>query len=407
MITGYPDDVVRALRPGQRVYFQGGPGECEAFYNALRDNPGLSNGVELWSCLIPGINTRDYGALPGNATLTTFMASPALEASIASGRTRLRAMPYSEIGDLVAATEFDVAVLHVAPPDSNGRCSFGLACDMPGLVWPNAERCVAFINQRMPSIAGADSIPADAISLGIHIDEPLMTPPTATRRASAALGEIARLCAEIIPDGATIQSGIGEAPAAAVAALKLHRGLRVHSGIITPDYMQLAESGALDISAEHVTGVAWGDAVFQAWLPESGFAFRSAKVTHGHAIIAAIDGFVSIGSALEVDLDGNLNLEWRAGRRVSSIGGAPDYMRGAQASAGGMSIIALPATGGGASRIVPRLAAPSVSGDLADVVVTEHGVARLKGLSGTARAAALIAIAAPEHRNFLERAAAG
>ena len=82
MITGYPDDVVRTLRPGQRVYFQGGPGECAAFYNALCDNPGLSHGVELWSCLIPGINQLDYGALPGDVTLRTFMASTALEPSV-------------------------------------------------------------------------------------------------------------------------------------------------------------------------------------------------------------------------------------------------------------------------------------------------------------------------------------
>ena len=403
MITGYPDDVVRALRPGQRVYFQGGPGECAAFYNALCDNPRLSNGVELWSCLIPGINTRDYGALPGNVQLVTFMASPALEPSIASGRTTLRAMPYSEIGELMAATEFDVAVLHVAPPDRDGRCSFGVACDMPGLVWPNAGRCVAFVNDRMPSIPGADFIPADAISLGVTINEPLMTPVVLARPPNAALDEIARLSAELVPDGATIQSGIGEAPGAVVAALQLHRGLRVHSGIITPDYVQLAEAGALDAGAKHVTGVAWGDAAFQAWLPQSGFAFRSALETHGHAALAAVDGFVSIGSALEVDLEGNLNLEWRAGRRISSVGGAPDYMRGAKASAGGMSIIALPSMASGASRIVPRLAAPSITGDLADVVVTEHGVARLKSLSGPARAAALIAIAAPEHRGFLER----
>lgn len=403
MITGYPDDVVRVLRPGQRVYFQGGPGECAAFYNALCDNPGLSHGVELWSCLIPGINTRDYGALPGNVQLVTFMASPTLEPSIASGRTTLRAMPYSEIGELMAATEFDVAVLHVAPPDRDGRCSFGVACDMPGLVWPNAGRSVAFVNDRMPSIPGADFIPADAISLGVPINEPLMTPVVSARPPNAALNEIARLSAELVPDGATIQSGIGEAPGAVVAALKLHRGLRVHSGIITPDYVQLAEAGALDAGAEHVTGVAWGDAAFQAWLPQSGFAFRSALETHGHQALAAVDGFVSIGSALEVDLEGNLNLEWRAGRRISSVGGAPDYMRGAKASAGGMSIIALPSMASGASRIVPRLAAPSITGDLADVVVTEHGVARLKSLSGPARAAALIAIAAPEHRGFLQR----
>jgi len=403
VITGYPGDVVRSLRPGQRVYFQGGPGECAAFHAALLAHPGLSNGVELWSCLIPGINTRDYGALPSTAQLVTFMASPALETSIASGRTRLMAMPYSEIADLMARTEFDVAVLHVAPPDSAGRCSFGLACDMPGLVWQSAGRRVAFVNDRMPALPHADFIPADRIDLAVPISEPLLAPASSSGAANAAVGEIVRLCAELIPDGATIQSGIGEAPGAVIAGLKLHRGLRVHSGIITPEYIPLAEAGALDPAAEHVAGVAWGDASFHAWLSRSGFAFRSAKVTHDHATLAALPGFVSIGSAIEVDLAGNLNLEWRRGRRVSSVGGAPDFMRAARASVGGLSIIAMPATAGGASRIVPRLASPSIPGEMVDTVVTEFGVARLKGLSFEARAEAITAVAAPQHRRLLAR----
>lgn len=404
MRTGYPEDVVRALRPGQRVYFQGGPGECAAFYNVLRDNPGLANSVELWSCLIPGINTRDYGSLPGSVRLTTFMASPALEPSIASGRTTVNAMPYSEIGARFAETEFDIAVLHVAPPDREGNCSFGIACDMPGLVWRNAKRRIAFINTQMPSLPDAASIPADEIEFGVPIDEPLLAATPSPGRTSGPLAEIARLAAELVPDGATIQSGIGEAPAAIVAALRLHRGLRLHSGIITQEYQALVESGAIDANAENITGVAWGDAAFYKWLPQSGFAFRSALVTHAHDELAKLEGFVSIGSALEVDLQGNLNLEWRSGRRISSVGGAPDYLRGAAGSPGGLSIIALPATtSSGASRIVPRLAFPSIPGSLVDTVVTEHGVARLKGLSPKARADAIIAVAAAEHRGFLER----
>lgn len=403
MRIGYPEDVLRGMRPGQRVYFQGGPGECETFYNLLRDNPGLANGVELWSCLIPGINQLDYGSLPGDVTLKTFMASTALEGSIATGRTRLTPMPYSEIGALMAATEFDLAVLHTSPADRAGNCSFGLACDMGPLVWPNARRKVAFLNKQMPTPEGAESVPMEALDLVVEIDVPLLAAKPAAPRNNPAVAEISRLVAELVPDGATIQSGIGETPAAAVAALRLHRGLRVHSGIITQEYRQLCDAGVIDPSAENVTGIAWGDTAFYKWLPQSGFIFRSARVTHDHAALGAIDGFVSIGSALEVDLEGGLNLEWRAGRRVSSVGGAPDYMRGAAASRGGMSIIALQATGGGASRIVPKLAAPSIPGELADIIVTEHGVARLKGLSQRARAEAIIGIAAPEHRGYLSR----
>lgn len=404
MRTGSPGDVLRGLRPGQRVYVHGGPGECVGFYNLLKDNPGYAHGVEFWSCLVPGINAFDYGSLPGDVRLTTFMASPELEPSIATGRTTLRTMPYSEIGELLSRTEFDTAIFQTSPPDRKGCYSFAHSCDMPPVVWPNARTRIVFVNEEMPVLANAESMPADAVDLAVPIGEPLLTPPASGTR-SATVETIARLVAGLVPDGATFQAGIGDTPAAVVSALRLHRGLRVHSGIVTQEYQQLAESGALDADFEHVAGVAWGDAAFRNWLPQSGFAFRSVIETHGHQALAAIPGFVSIGSALEIDLAGNLNLEWRSGRRVSSVGGAPDYLRAAAASPGGQAIIALQATSrNGGSRIVPSLKTPSISGELADIVVTEYGVAELKGLTGDDRARALIAIAAPQHRAYLDDA---
>ena len=402
MRTGSTEDLLRSLKPGQRVFFQGGPGECATFYEALKKDSGLISRLDLWSCLIPGINGFDYGSLPNDHTLTTFMASLALEPSIASGRTQVMAMPYSEIGVTLSRMKFDVAIFHVSQPDAHGAFSFSLSCDMPSLVWPNAGRRVAFVNERMPYLPGAENIPAEAIDLAIPIKQQLLT--ASSPRQNAVVEKIAARAAALVPDGATIQSGIGDTPAAIAAALRLHRGLKVHSGIITGEYQQLAESGALDPDAEHVTGIAWGDEAFQTWLPRSGFLFRSALETHSHEKLATIANFISIGSALEVDLAGNLNLEWRAGRRVSSVGGAPDYIRGASLSPGGRSIIALQATSAGASRIVPALQTPSVPGALIDAVVTEHGVAELRGLDSAARAAALIAIAAPEHRSFLKSA---
>lgn len=404
MRTGSALELLRSFRPGQRVYFQGGPGECLAFYDLLKDNPGYAHGVEFWSCLVPGINTLDYGSLPGDVRLTTFMASPSLAPSIASGQTTLTAMPYSEIGELLSQTDFDAAIVQTAPPGAERQYSFAHSCDMGSVVWPRAKRNILFVNEQMRALATAESIAAEDVEMTIAIDEPLLT-PLPTRQPSPVVQEIARLAAELVPDGATFQAGIGDTPAAIVSALKLHRGLRVHSGIITQEYQQLAESGALDLYVEHTTGIAWGDQRFRDWLPRSGFVFRNVFVTHGHDELAAIPGFVSIGSALEVDLAGNLNLEWRAGERISSIGGAPDYLRAAAASQGGRSIIALQAsTARGGSRIVPSLKSPSISGDLTDMVVTEFGVARLKGLSHDDRARALIAIAAPEHRSFLDDA---
>lgn len=401
MISDKPEDLLAWLKPGWRVYLQGGPGECQTFIDLLKANPGCARGVEIWSCLIPGINTFDYGALPDGPNLVTFMASTSLEPSMASGRTRIDAMPYSEIGALLSRMEFDLALLHVAPPDADRRCSFGIACDAPGIVWPRATKRIAFVNRSMPSIPRSESIRLDQLDLIVEINAPLLSLHRQSPQ-SETLAAIARHAAKLIPDGAAIQSGIGEAPGAIVAQLAGRQGLRVHSGIITAHYRVLAEAGALDLNAEHITGIAWGDAEFYRWLERSDvFSFRSILDTHDRARLAVVPNFISIGSALEVDLTGAINLEWRGERRVSSVGGAPDYIHGAAASPDGLAIIALPTTAtNGASRIVGRLCNPSVS-PTALAVVTEYGAVRLDCLSADERAAALIAIAAPQHRAAL------
>ncbi|HEV7694097.1 MAG TPA: acetyl-CoA hydrolase/transferase C-terminal domain-containing protein [Hyphomonadaceae bacterium] len=387
------------------------------FSELLTANPEAAKGVELWSCLVPGINRFDYGALTsevgaGGPDLVTFMASPALEGSIASGRTLIDAMPYSEIGETLAAMEFDLAILHVAPP-REGVCSFGISAEAGPLVWPRARKSIAFINERMPHTPG-DGIALDAIDLVVPVDVPLLEAAAPGARSNV-LEAIGRNAAQLVRDGSTIQSGIGEAPGAMIAALKDHRRLRVHSGLVSAEYRQLAECGALDAAAPHLTGIGWGDAGFYDWLGQGLIAFRSCRETHDRAKIAALPDFVSLGSALEVDLEGAINLEWLGARRVSSVGGAPDFMAGAAASSSGLSIIGLPsATRSGSSRIVPRLTGPaggnggkpSVPSSLAGAIVTEHGVADLRRLSADARAKALIAIAAPEHRAGLEAAVA-
>ncbi len=128
----------------------------------LKENPGYAHGVEFWSCLVPGINTFDYGFLPGDIRFTTFMASPAIEPSIAAGRTTLMAMPYSEIGELLAQTEFDIAIFQTSAMDAKGQYSFAHSCDMPPVVWPMAERRIAFVNEQMRSLPCAESMPAEA-----------------------------------------------------------------------------------------------------------------------------------------------------------------------------------------------------------------------------------------------------
>jgi len=398
--------VVAEFGRARRVYIQGAVGEPLALRGVLAAAPEALSGVGLTSCLVPGINDFDYAALDARASLTTFMMSPALRASFEAGRTRLRRIPYSEIARaFLTETPFDLAILQVAPPDAAGLCSLGPCADFAPLVWPRARRRLAFINPRWPAARSGPAIPRSAIDVAIELEGPFITHdpgvPGAEQRAMAAR------VAALIPDGAAVQTGIGGAPEAVVEQLKTHRRLRIRSGLVTAGHQILAAAGALDEDAEHLTGVALGGEAFVGWAAGR-FTFADVTVTHGAEYLAGAPRLFTVNSALEVDLFGQANVEWRGERLVSGLGGAPDFARAALRSDGGRAILALPATAarGRISRIVPRLEASrvSLSRDDADLVVTEQGVADLRGLGLHARAAALIAVAAESHREPLERA---
>ncbi len=393
------------LRPGLSVFVQGTTGEPQGFIAGLEADPERARGVRFTACLVPGINRFDYAAVHPEASMTAFMASEAWAETAKAGRTEIAPLCYSQTAAAIAAGAFDLAIMQVTPPDADGLCSFGVSGDFPPLAWRKAKRRVGVVNPAMARPPRAETIPADALELTVEDDTPLLGAPDAA--PSPALLIISKHVAALIPDGAAIQTGVGAAPAAILAALKDHKGLVIRSGMVTEGYRTLYEAGALASKDQRQAGIAYGTAAFYAWVAETDLcAFASVARTHGAAALAATPALTAINSALEVDLFGQANLEWRKGRAISGVGGAPDFAKGAMSSEGGQSIIALPATAGALSRIVPRLAAPTVS--LArhetDVIVTEHGVANLRGRTLEARAEALIAIAAPEHRGALQDA---
>jgi 4-hydroxybutyrate CoA-transferase len=225
--------------------------------------------------------------------------------------------------------------------------------------------------------------------------------------------------AGIVRDGDCIQTGIGSIPFAVLAALGEKNDLGIHSGILDDAGRRLIESGV--VTGKHKTidrdkvvfPIATGSAEFYAWVgrrPE--IELRPVSYTHHVPILARIDNFVSINSAIEVDLNGQLNAEMIGSRQVSGAGGSVDFMRGAALSDGGRSIIAMTSTaaGGKLSRIVPALAAGTAATALRtdiDYVVTEHGTARLRNRPLAARAEALIEISDPRFRDQLRAAARG
>jgi 4-hydroxybutyrate CoA-transferase len=288
-------------------------------------------------------------------------------------------------------------------------------------VSPRAARgaplVIAQVNPRMPRTRGNGVLHRSEIDGWVEVDEPLTPyPPTTVGDVERAIG---RHVAGLVPDGAVVQVGVGAIPQAVLEALGDHRDLAMHSLLVDAAVDLMARGvvtaarkpfrrGTCDIAEAMGT-----PRLFEAIHENPLISMESSAVIHDPSLVARLDRFVAINSALEVDLSGQVTAESLGGRQVAGIGGQFDFVLAASRSAGGTAIIALPSTGGrdGAiSRIVPKLspgAAVTTPRFLADRVVTEHGVAELRGLGETARATALIAVAHPRFRAELERALSG
>lgn len=403
MIRLAPDQAVlwladRLRETAGRVFIPCGAAEPLALFEAFTAEPQFAAGLTFVGAYLPGANRKDWAAL-GRAEGTFVSAD--WRGSFEAGRFAFRPLTYFQTWGWLASTPLDAAVFHVSPPDADGRCSFGVATDLSPAVIGRETLKVALVNPRMPRTQGP-SAPLEAFDVVIEGDWPLAEYDAGT--LDPAFDRISRTIAELTPDGASVQFGIGKAGVAALAALEGRRGLRIHSGMVTDPLLPVLESGAVD---EVVTGLALGTRpLFEACGSDRRIRFEPASFTHDIRTLAAIPRLVAVNSALEVDLFGQANAEFIDGRQVSGVGGLTDFLRGARLSEGGVPIVALNATAKGRSRIVPRLAPNAVSVPRADmgVVVTEHGAADLRGLDLDGRAQALIAVAAPEHRDGLSNA---
>ena len=399
------------LRPGMTVFVAGASGEPTPLLEALAAAPEASSGVRYIGCRIPGLNVIDPAAFHPDARLTSFFVFGEIAKSYAAGRVRFLPLHYSGIWQYLSTLAVDLALIQVSPPDERGQCSLGVSVHFVPAVLERARAVVAEVNAAMPRPARSYGIPYERLDYVVETARPLLALP-----GGAPTDDIRRIGARVaglIADGDTIQVGIGKVPAAVLAALRDHRDLGLHGGMVADQVADLHAAGVMTGARKsHDRGLLVGTAAIGTcriydWAgrcPELEFA--PVSYTHDVRVIAQIDNFVAINSVLSVDLSGQANAEMLDGRQVSGTGGLLDFVRGARLSSGGRSILALPATaaGGKASRIVPRLG----DGDIvscpradADVVVTEHGSAHLRDKSTDERAAALIAIAAPAFRDRL------
>jgi 4-hydroxybutyrate CoA-transferase len=322
--------------------------------------------------------------------------------SHAAGRVRFLPLHYSAIYSYLAALPVDLALIQVTPPDAAGLCSLGPSVHFVPAVLDRARQVIAEINAAMPRPAQSVMVPYERLDFVVETEHPLV--PLETGPVSEQVQKIGRHVAGLIEDGDCIQVGIGKVPASVLAALHGHKRLRLHGGMVTDEVVDLCAAGAL---GDMTCCTALGSRVYDWTATRHDLRFAPVSFTHDVRTVAGIERFVAINSVLAIDLFGQADAEMLRGRQVSGTGGLMDFVRGARLSRGGRSILALPSTAGGASRIVPRLDdthVVSLPRADADIVVTEHGVAHLRDRSIDERADALIGIADPAARDALANA---
>lgn len=404
-------DLRRFLRRGDGVLWSQGSAEPVVLVDRLIEQCAEIGDLAGFS----GYAYRDALAKPAAAALDLVSYGALGALGKVAARRPLRVVPahFSALPALFAAGALpgDVAMVQVAPPDAAGNCSFGLDATYVADAVAGARLVIAEVNEAVPRVPGA-SLPWERIDVAVHTDvTPLQLPPG---RGGEAEARIAARIAALIDDGDTIQVGVGALPEAILRELRGAHDLGVHSGMICDPIADLVEAGVVTGAHKEegrglvVTGAALGSTrLFDFLGATDAVELRPVSYTHRPDVLARVGRLVAINGALEVDLTGQVNAESAGGRYVGAVGGQVDFLRAA-AVAGGLAIVALPATVArtGATRIVERLNGPVTTSRVdVDLVVTEFGVARLRGLDLADRARALTAIAGPEHREALDRAA--
>jgi acyl-CoA hydrolase len=350
----------------------------------------------------------------GRLRWVTFHAMPGLREALARGQAEFVPLRYFDAPWAFGPTgpwPADAVLVQTAPPDALGRLSLGVSTSYPLPVARAAPLVIAEVNHRMPRTHGDSTITVDRLAACVETDRPLVAYPP------PKIGDVERRIAghvtELVPDGAAVQVGIGAVPEAIVSGLAGHRDLGVHSALFDA-MLPLLERGVITGARNRRhpgcldLGEVMGTEPLFRWVHENPRVYMEPSTTiHDPRVVAGLERFVSINSAIEIDLTGQVNAEALGERQVAGIGGQFDFVAGA-ALGGSRSIVALPSTGRGGevSRIVARLGAGTpvtTPRHLVDWVVTEFGRVELRGLSDGQRARELTRIAHPRFREGLER----
>ncbi|MBI3667193.1 MAG: acetyl-CoA hydrolase/transferase family protein [Acidobacteria bacterium] len=401
------------VKSGDHVYIHPGCATPEILVQALLKRAGQLRDVDIIHMLTFGhadyVRPEYEGCFRCNAL---FIGGNVREA-VAAGRADYTPIFLHEIENLFStgALPLDVVFMQVSPPDEHGYMSLGVSVDCTLTAARCARHVVAEVNHQMPRTLGDTFLHISKVSAIVETSHPL--PELRPEPFSDLQRRIAENVASLIPDGATLQMGIGGIPDAVLACLRDKRDLGIHSEMFSDGVIPLIEAGVINgekktlHTGKVVAGFVLGTKRLFDFIHDNPiFEFHPIVYTNDPFVIAQNEKMVAINSALQVDLTGQVCSDSIGTRPYSGFGGQVDYVRGAARSKGGKPIIALPSTAknGAISRIVPVLdPGAGVVTSRADVhyVITEHGIAYLHGKTIRQRAEALIAIADPKFRDEL------
>ncbi|MBV1883334.1 MAG: 4-hydroxybutyrate--acetyl-CoA CoA transferase [Pseudomonadales bacterium] len=407
------DCAIEAVNNGDNVWVHSMAATPVLLVDALSRHAESVTDVTVLQLHLEGAESLASPKLFGRLRNRVFFAAASNRELINNGQADYVPMFLSELPKLFRSgrQELDVALIQVSPPDNHGNCSLGISVEATKAACDSAKLIIAHINPQMPRTHGDGFMRFQDIDIAFEQSHPMIC--THPPKKSKAAEEIGRYASELIEDGDCLQMGIGVLPDAVLSNLSHHQHLGIHTEMFSDSVIPLVECGAIDNSkkvihrGKLVTGFVTGSQKVYDFVDDNGSVrFLDIEYVNNIATIKKNKSMVSLNSALQLDLTGQVCADSLGTKIYSGVGGQLDFVLGSQLSEGGRSIIALPSTarGGSVSRIVSQLTPGSgvvTTRAHVDYIVTEFGVASLRGASLRERKERLIEIAHPDFREAL------
>lgn len=417
------EQAVEVIHSGNRIFLTGNVSVPKTLLAALVKRAASLEKIEICQALTIGSAEYVNPDMEGHIRVNTMFISANVRKAVQEGRADYTPVLLSEFPLLFKNHHLpiDVAMIHVSPPDEHGFCSLGVEVGLTKSPAESAKIIIAEVNEQMPRTLGDSFIHVSKLTHILHVNYPIPEMAMSEEGESETIEKIAGFIAELIPDGATMQMGIGAIPDAVLKYLFDKKDLGIHTELFSDGVIDLVDAGVITSARKSlhtgkiVAGFILGTKRLYDWVDDNPLIeMHRTEYVNDPFVIAQNDRMVAINSAIEVDLTGQVCADSIGPKLYSGVGGQLDFVYGASRSKGGVPIIALPSTntmrdGTVISKIVPMLkqgAGVVTTRNHVRFIVTEHGVADLYGKTIRQRAQALIKVADPQFRDELTKTAA-